>query len=161
MAAATQAARISSRLFAKPYDHDPGGTTAILVGPDGGTTIRYVDLKDVDDAIGILVRPTIVGGNGVTLVEIVADVDTTFATHLTVIRTSGATTTTTLDGYVWVECNVQEIRQLSEAAGYGPTGGLRYVSVRITMATGTDEADVVFIYNPRVSAKDLIATSST
>lgn len=135
MASSVSSEYIGSRIKMVGYDHDPGGTSATLAGPDGGTTIRYVDLKEAYH-FGCLVLPAIVGGGGITKVEIVASAATAFSV-VTVVKDSGTIAADALDDFVFLECNVEEVKQL------GAT--LRYVAARITSATGTDEAKVVYI----------------
>ena len=135
MASAVASEYIGSRIKLVGYDHDPGATSAKLAGPDGGTTIRYVDMKEAYH-FGVLVLPAIVGGNGITKVEIVASAATDFSA-VTVVKDSGAIQADDLDDFVFLECNVEEIKQL------GAT--LRYVAARITNATSTDEDKVVYI----------------
>lgn len=135
MASAVSSEYIGSRIKMVSYDHDPGGTSATLAGPDGGTTKRYVDMKEAYH-FGVLVLPAVIGGNGITKVEIVASAATTFSS-VTVIKDSGAIQADHLDDYVFLECNVEEIKHLGST--------LRYVAARITNATGTDEDKVVYI----------------
>ena len=74
MASAVATEKIGSQLFIQSYDHDPGATTAILGSPDGGTTIRYLDMKDYT-SVGVQVRPTIIT-TSLTRVELVASATT-------------------------------------------------------------------------------------
>lgn len=149
MASAVASEKIGSRIFAKSYDHDPGATTAVLAGPDGGTTIRYLDMKDYL-YFGVLVKPNIVAAGGTTKVEIVASADTAF-TSVVVIKDSGTVAADALDDNVFVECTDAEVVQL------GAT--LRYVAARITNATNTDEATVTYIGIPKRAFSGLTATS--
>jgi len=135
MASAISTETIGSRVFMQSYDHDPGATTAVLCSPDGGTTIRYADMKDYYN-FAVQARPTIVGGNGVTLLEIVASADTAFSS-VTQVKTSGAIQADSLNDTVFLECTAEEVAQL------GAT--LRYVAARLTNATNTDEVNVTYL----------------
>ncbi len=137
MASAVSSEKIGSGLFVQSYDHDPGGTTAILAGPDGGTTIRYLDMKDYS-VVGMQVRPTIIT-TSLTKLEIVASATTSFSS-VVVVKDSGAVLADSLNDTVFLECTAAEVVQL------GAT--LRYVAARITTTTATDEANVTYIGIP-------------
>jgi len=144
MASALAPDRLLSRFLFKHFVHDPGATTAVLASPDGGTTVYYLDMALLKRA-AICVAPSIVGGNGITLVRIFASTDTAGATNATLIRTSGAIQLDSLDGSAnsggdcyRTEITAEEIAQLAAAAGVA----LRYVTVEITTSTNTDEATV-------------------
>ncbi len=70
MATGVTSQKIASTHAIESYDHDPGGTGAVVTSPDGGTTPRYVAMRDYE-FFGVQARPTVVGGNGITLLEIV------------------------------------------------------------------------------------------
>ncbi len=55
------------------WDHDPAGTGAVVCSADGGTKLKYVDLRDYDHLVAA-VCATVMGGSGPTLLEIVASV---------------------------------------------------------------------------------------
>ena len=89
MASAYSPDFLSSALLMKAYDHDPGTTNACLASPDGGTTPWYWDIRDYL-GFHFIVAPRIVGGNGITLVRVLASTDIAGATNATLIVTSGA-----------------------------------------------------------------------
>lgn len=144
-----------SRFKIRSYDHDPGGTGAVLSSPDGGTTIRYEDMRD-NERFAVQARPTIVGGTGLTKVEIVASVDVTF-NSVTVIKDSGDVAGDSLNDSVFLECEASEIAQAGTDAGLA----LRYVAARLTMGTGTDEANVTYLTKPVRAYSGLTATAIT
>ncbi len=150
MASAVATEIIGSELFVQSYDHDPGGTTAILGGPDGGTTIRYLDMKDYS-VVGVQVRPTIIT-TSLTRVELVASAVPAM-TSVTVVKDSGAVVADSLNDTVFLECTDAEVIQL------GAT--LRYVAVRITTTTSTDEANFTYIAIPKRKVTGLTATLIT
>ena len=133
----------TKKLFAKAkiqmWDHDPGTTNALITSPDGGTTKRYVDMRDFDVFAGI-VFATIMGGSGPTLAELVAAEDAD-GTNVTAIKTSGTVALTTIGDWAALECTAEEIAQLGRASGYA----LRYVGVRVTCQNAGDEAVVTYI----------------
>src|SRR5262245_21645244 len=90
MASSVSVEHLRSRIFAKSYDHDPGATTAILASPDGGTTPWVFDMRDYPDGLMAIVKPSIVGGNGITLVRIMAYSDAAATLNATEVKTSGA-----------------------------------------------------------------------
>ncbi len=150
MASAVASEKIGSGIFLQSYDHDPGGTTAILAGPDGGTTIRYGDMRDYS-VFGVQVRPTIIT-TSVTRVEIVASATTAFST-VVVVKDTGAVVMDSLNDTAFLECTDAEVVQL------GAT--LRYVAARITTTTSTDEANVTYIGIPKRKYSGLTATAIT
>lgn len=154
MASAVSTEYFGSRLYVNSYDHDPGGTTAILASPDGGTTIRYLDMKDYEH-FAVQVRPTIAAG-GITKVEIVASAAVAFSS-VTVVKDSGTIDADSLNDTVFLECSAEEIAQLASDGGVA----LRYVAARITNETGTDEANVTYIAEPKRAYSGLTATSIT
>ncbi len=151
MVSAVATEKIGSGIYLHSYDNDPGGTTAILAGPDGGTTIRYLDMKEYD-FMGVLVKPNIVGGTGVTKVELVASATVAFST-VVVVKDSGAVAGDALEDNVFLECSAEEVVQL------GAT--LRYVAARITHGTSTDESTVTYIGIPKRKYTGLTATAIT
>lgn len=154
MATAVTSQKIASTHAIESYDHDPGATTAIVTSPDGGTTQRWVAMRDFD-GFGAQARPTIVGGNGITLLEIVGATDSA-GTNVTVIKAEAATVTDTLNKYVWSEVTAEQMNEVGRAAGFAFT----HVAARLTMATNTDEANVTYVRWPAKRAyKDLTATT--
>ncbi len=155
MASSVSSEHIGSRLFVKSYDHDPGATTAELAGPDGGTTIRYADLRDYE-VFGVMARPTIVGGTGLTKLEIVASATTAFSS-VVVVKDSGAVAGDSLNDVVFQECTAEEVAQLGSEDGVA----YRYVAARLTMGTNTDEANVTYIGIPKRPVSGLTVTAIT
>lgn len=147
---------LGAELFVKSYDHDPGATTAVLASPDGGTTPWYLDMRDYS-AAGVMVKPSIIGGAGVTLVRLFASTDVAGATNATLIRSSGAVAGDSLNDVVWVECTAAEFAAAGQAAGVD----LRYLTVEITCGTNTDEAVVTLVAKPRFPRTGLTATAIT
>jgi hypothetical protein len=151
MASSVSSEKIGSMLWLKSYDNDPGATTAVLAGPDGGTTIRYVDMKEFE-VLGVMVKPNIVGGTGVTKVELVASATVAFSS-VVVVKDSGAVAGDALDDNVFLECTAAEVVQL------GAT--LRYVAARVTHGTNTDESTVTYIGIPKRAYTGRTATVIT
>lgn len=154
MATAVTSQRLASIMAVTAYDHDPGATTAVVTSPDGGTTPRYVSVQGYE-VFGVIAKPTVVGGNGITLLEIVAAEDSA-GTNAQVILTHAATVANSLDEYVWLEVTAAQIKEVG-----GSTYNLTHCAARLTMATNTDEASVVYIRAfPRFPQSALTATSS-
>lgn len=151
MASAVTTQKIASRMFIKSYDHDPGATSAVIASADGGTTPVYVDMSKYE-YFGVMCKPNIVGGSGLTKVEIVASAATTFSS-VTVVKDSGTVAADALADNVWQECTAQEVVQLGET--------LRYVAARLTMATATDEATVTYVAMGKGAYPDMTATAIT
>ena len=151
MASAVATEHIGSRIYLHSYDNDPGATTAVLAGPDGGTTIRTMDMQAYE-YVGCLVKPNIVGGTGVTKVELVASAVAAM-TSVTVVKDSGAVAGDSLEDNVFLECTAAEVAQL------GAT--LRYVAARVTHGTNTDESTVTYVGIPKAAYSGLTATAIT
>lgn len=157
MATAVTSQKVQSRLAITSYDHDPNGTGAYVVSPDGtnALTPRWVPMRDFDEFY-VQVRPTIVAANGVTLLEIVGASDSS-GTDITVILAHAASITDTLDKYLGLEVNVDQINEVGNAAGKKFT----HVAARITMATNTDEANATYIRTAKRAFRNLTVDTST
>lgn len=156
MASALDSQKIGSRIRVKSYDHDPGATTAVVTSADGGTTKQLWDMADID-AFMVVAKPNIVGGNGITKLEIVAfiDGDEDGAGTAYVIKDSGAVVADALNDNVVEECTAGEVAQIGTDNGVS----LRYIGARITMATNTDEATITYISWQNRAIKDLTVTA--
>jgi hypothetical protein len=135
MPSAVSTEKIFANQKIQMFDHDPGATTAIIVSPDGGTTKRTVDGRDAEN-FAVIAKPTIVGGNGIVKLEIIASASSDMSSPV-VVKDSGAVVADSLNDYVALECSMAEVRHLG--------AGLRYLAGRITMATATDEAAATYI----------------
>ena len=154
MATAVTSQKIASKMAIESYDHDPGATTAVVTSADGGTTPKYVAMRDFG-AFGVQARPTVVGGDGITLLEIVGATDAA-GTNVTLILAHAATVTNVLGEYVWLEVTDEQINEVGKAAGYNFT----HVAARLTMATSTDEANVTYVRTmPKRAYANLTATN--
>lgn len=138
MASAQTSEHFGSRNAVTVYDHDPGATTAIVVSPDGGTTPKYVDMRDYTGFV-VLVLPTVITG-GVSTVSIVAAVDTAGTDVQTICTVGGALDADALGDFIKAECTAEQIAAVGAAAGKE----LRYASAVITCSNSADEALVVF-----------------
>lgn len=139
MASPQSSSKLLSEFLIASYDHDPGATTAVITSPDGGTTLRYVDMRDYS-VFGVLATSTAMTGAGITKVEIVASATAAFSS-VTVIKDSGTVAADALGDYVLLECTAEEVAQEGADAGVD----LRYVAARITEANSADEAVIVYI----------------
>lgn len=155
MAVTTQ--RIGSQLFVKSYDHDPGANTAKLASPDGGTTPWSLDMS-LFGAGAAMYKPSIIAGNGVTLMRAFASSDALGASNATLLKTTGAVAGDSLNDTLFLEWTAEEIAQLADAAGVS----LRYVTIELTHADATDEGVLTFIgAEPRFPRDGLSATAIT
>lgn len=135
------------------YDHDPNGTTALITSPDGGTTKRYVAMKDYEGFAG-LVMATIATG-GPTLVDIVAATDSA-GTNVTTIVSSGTVAADAVGDFVAIECSAEQIKECGDTAGVQFT----HVGVRITCANAGDECAVTYIrHKPKYPQSGLTANA--
>ncbi len=132
-----------SRNSVELLEHDEDATGA-------GTVVAYRDMRDFDKFAGG-VMTSVLGGSGVTQLEIVA-ADDNSGTNLTVIKDSGVIAADAVGDQAMLECTAEEIRQASEDAGYT----LRYVGLRITHQHAGDESVAVYIRSgARFSYADL------
>jgi len=145
MASLVAEQKIKSGYKIEVWDHDPATASALVTSPDGGTTDRYMDGRDLSH-FAVIVAATVFGGNGPTLVEIVA-ADDAAGTNITQIKTSGTIAADALGDWVIEECSMDEVSQISAAAGLN----LRYVAARITCHHSGDEALVTYLGIPRRS----------
>jgi len=150
MASPTTTDKVRSNFLFQVWDHDPGAATAVFVSPDGGTTVRSVDMRDYSDFAVICVT-TILGGNGPTLVEIVASDSSDMSTNATVIKTSGTIAADAFADWVIQACTAAEVAQEGSDAGVD----LRYVAGRITCNNSGDEALVTYFACPNNPNLDL------
>lgn len=139
MASAVAEQFIRSRHKIEVWDHDPGTTDATVTTPDGGTTQRWVDMRDHERLAAICIT-TVKGGNGPVKLEIVAAEDTA-GTNVQVIKDSGTVAPDALCDWVIQECSADEIAQAGAAGGYA----LRYAAARITTHHSGDEAVIVYL----------------
>lgn len=157
MASALASEHLRSTIFAKSYDHDPGATTAVLASPDGGTTPWAWDMRDYPQGLMAVVKPSIVGGNGITLVRLMAYSDSALTANGTEVKTTGAIQLDNMSSaggdQAVLECLPSELNQLDTSSV-----GLRYIGVEITTSTNTDEAVVTIVALPRFPRTGLSAT---
>jgi hypothetical protein len=154
MATAVTSQKIASTHAIESYDHDPGATTAVVTSADGGTTPKWVAMRDFA-GFAVLAKPTVVAANGITLLEIVGATDSS-GTNVTVVLAHAASVTDTLAKYVYLEVTAEQVNEVGRAAGYAFT----HVAARLTMATNTDEACVTYVRWPaRRAYKDLTASN--
>lgn len=139
MASVQSSEKWGSRNAMTLYDHDPGGTSATIVSPDGGTTKRFVDMRDYG-GLTVVAMPTVITG-GVSTVAIVAAEDTSGTNQQTIVTVGGALDADALGDYIVAECTAEQIAAVGEAAGYD----LRYASALITCSNAADECLVQFI----------------
>jgi len=157
MASAVGTDKLLSNLLVQIWDHDPAVNTVKVTTPDGGTTERWVDLRDYDK-FAAAVCATVFGGTGPVLLEIVAsEAEDETDASVTIIKTSGAIVLNALAEWYILECTAEEVVQLGEAAGYN----LRYVAARITTQNAGDEAVVVYLATPRRPHDAVTANSNT
>lgn len=147
--ASTQA---SKKIFANQviqmWDHDPAVNTAVIVSPDGGTTIRTVDMRDCNQ-FAVIAMTTILGGAGINLLEIIASETVNMASAV-VVKTSGAVVADAMGDYVVEECTAAEVGAL----GTANSKDLRFVAGRITTDNAGDEAVVTYVQNRVRFAQD-------
>lgn len=151
MASPQASSKIFSRDKIEPWDHDPGGTTAAIVTPDGGTTERIVDMRDYESFAVVAMSSTLTGA-GITKLEIVASETSDFSGQTIVIKDSGTVAADAVGDYVVLECTAQEVAQ--EGNDHSTPVDARYVAGRVTVANAADEAVVIYIRSRARHAQD-------
>ena len=71
MAIASASDKFLANTKIENWDHDPGGTDPEVTTPDGGTTTRWVDMRDFEGLV-VVANNQVLSGNGITKLEIVA-----------------------------------------------------------------------------------------
>ncbi len=138
MASAVTTQKVFGRHSLKLYDHDPGGTGAVVVSGDGGTTKNYLAMRDYENFVVIAMNSVSTSASGPTLVEIVAATDSS-GTNATAILTSGTVASVTVGDNVAVECTAAQIREVGSANSLNFT----HVTGRITTSNSGDECVVL------------------
>jgi len=147
----------SNKVFANQkiemFDHDPDGTAAAVITPDAGTSERWVDMSCYGSFAALAMSSTL-AGNGITLIEIVANDKSDGSGTTVVIKTSGVVAADAVGDYVVEECTAEEIAQ----EGADNSVDLRYVACRLTVHNVADEAVATYIRsNPRFAENGLTA----
>lgn len=155
MASPTSTDKVRSNYLFQVHDHDPGATTAVIVSADGGTTLKYVDMRDYSDFAVIAIQTVIGSSSGITQLEIVASATTAF-TSVTVIKDSGTVDADALADWLIQSCTAAEVAQEAADAGVD----LRYVAGRITQSNAGDEAIAVYFAIPNRPHLDLTAATT-
>ena len=143
MASAVATQKIRSDFLFEVWDHDPDTASAIVVTPDGGTTDRYVDGRDISHFAAIAIQTVIGSASGITKLEIIAASDTA-GTDLAVIKDSGTVDADALADWLMEECSMEEVAQIAATNGTN----LRYLAARVTQSNSGDEAIVVYFAIP-------------
>jgi len=137
------------------FDHDPGGTSATVVTPDGGTTKQFVDMQEFE-GFAVAAMPSTLTGAGITLLEIVGNTLLDGSGTTVQITTSGAVVGDAVGDLIVQECSVDMLKK--EGLDQGTPVDLRFAGGRLTMANAADEAVVTYIqYGARYPQKDLTA----
>lgn len=138
---------VGSNIYVELCDHDPGGTTAILLSADGGTTKKYLDMRNFLHAAfkwGLTIPAS---GSGITKVELVAASDVAFTSPV-VVKDTGTIDADAVMDQGLLECSAEELMKLGQ--------DLRYVTLRITCSNAGDEAVVAMIgMKPRFAVDEL------
>jgi len=155
MASAVATNRLACRRKVEMWFHNPVGTGAEAVTPDGGTTKRYVAMRDYASfqAIAMLALKT---GNGITLLEIVAATDAA-GTNATRIKTSGAIACAAVGDWAMQECTAEEINHVGKAAGHNFT----HVAARLTSQNLGDHSVVTYIRDEPRFPQDGLTPATT
>lgn len=158
MATAVTSQRIASQMALKLFDHDPGGTTAIVVSGDGGTTKNYVPIAGYE-LFGLLVMNSVsASSSGPTTVAIQAAEDSTGTNATVILSTTPGTPSTHVGDNIWLEITAAQIAEVGKPLGYNFT----HVTGLITCSNAGDECVVgQFRLNPKFPKADLTVNNIT
>lgn len=156
MASTVDTQKLGSRAFRAMYDHDPGGTSAVITSPDGGTTIRTIDLGKFSKFLAMAAL-TVPGTSGaITKLEIIASAASDMSSP-EVIKDSGTVDADAAGDWLKEECTAEEVADIAASSGKA----LRYVAARLTMDADDAEACVYYeASGARHSYEDLTAETS-
>ena len=112
-----------SRAAFKMYDHDPaGGATTVLA-------VAWVDMKDFGEFMATIFRTV---GTSATTFDIGASASADGSSAVAVVAHAVGDEPNAVGDQLHLEISAEQLAGMS-------TAGLRYVSARISCATGTDE----------------------
>ncbi len=142
MASAVATEFIGSRDKIQLYNHDPDGASANVTTVDAGTTNIWWDMRDFR-SFGVMAMTTVLGGSGITKLEIVADTASDGTGTTVVIKDSGTIAADAEQDVAFQECSAEEIAFVGRAES--TPVDLRYVAARITTQNSGDEAAVLYM----------------
>lgn len=138
MASAIETQHLFANQKLQLFDHDPDATTAQVVTPDAGTTLRTADMSLFSRiAVGAMV--TVPATGALTKLEIVAAELATMASP-EVIKDSGTIAADAVEDQAWLECTSEEIAQIASETGKA----LRHAAGRLTMSNAGGECVVLY-----------------
>lgn len=133
-----------SKLSITQYDFDPNVTTAVAAG--------WVDMRDYAGIIMSFFRT--VGTSALTMIVQASASSTGSSPETIVTKDLTGIQPDALGDYSFVEVLAEQIAQVAATSGKA----LRYVSLTLTFATGTDEGVVTYIrHTPRFAGANLSA----
>lgn len=157
MATAVTTQKLRAKHAIEMWDHDPGTASALITSPDGGTTKRYVAMKNYERFFAAAMATVIAGGGtGITLIEIVAAEDSS-GTNITVILASAAIQADAQGDWACLEVTAEQIIEVGKAAGYAFT----HVGLRITCNNSGDEAAVLYVRSGAKFPQDALTAATT
>jgi hypothetical protein len=128
-----QNALLTESLIVTQYDFDPDVTTAV--------DVAWVDMRDCDKILMGFFRT--IGTSDATMVALGNSASNGGGTDVTLkTKTLTGVQPNAVGDTTWLEVSADEIVALSE-------GGSRYVSLNMSLATGTDEGVVTYIRVPK------------
>lgn len=154
MASAVSTVDLFANAKIEMFYHAPADAATEQSVKAGAATLTWKDLRDYD-GFAVLAMTALKVGNGMIELSIYAADDAT-GTNATEIKTTGVIAADAIGDYAVLECSAEEIKQLSEAAGYD----LRYVAAYVDCHHDDDEVAVVYIrHKAKRPAAGLTATT--
>lgn len=147
MAVSTDFQDLRANIEVTVYDFDPGGTSAV--------DVAWVDMAESKSILIGFFRT--IGTSATTLAVLGNSASDGSGTDVTVkTKTLTSAEPDAAGDYTWIEVSESEIAQAAADAG---ETGVRYVTASVSVATGTDEAVVIYIRKPKHHKLDLTADS--
>lgn len=149
MATSQNVKKLSTKLKVTSYDFDPDATTA--------TDIAWVDMRDFTAIIFQIFRT--IGTSDLTVLVLGNSEADGSGTDVTIKTLTITSQPDAVGDYIFTEIQAEEMSQ----AGEENDEDLRYVSLSVAAATGTDECVVTYIrgeslYNKNQLTADSVAT---
>jgi len=142
MASPQSSQKLGSNILVKSFDFDPGGTSAV--------DVSWQNMRDFGTFAAVFIRT--VGTATATFAILGNTAADGSGTDVNIKTHAVGSQPDAVADMLWLECTAEEVAQEGEDNSVSLTG----ISASVSVATGTDEGVVVYIFGaPRWSYKDL------
>lgn len=142
-AVTTDFQQIKANLEVTAYDFDPGATSL--------TDIAWVDMSD---SVSIMIGFFRTVGTAATVLNVIGNPESDGSGTDVTIKSKTLTSAepNAVGDYTWIEVTESEIAEADKTLGT-----VRYVTANISVATGTDEAVIIYMRKAKHSKLNLTA----